>query len=225
MKKFLSLSLVFASALLLTACFEIKQKINVNRNGSGEYTFVFGLGELGLMAKEAAQKKGEEVDIMKADKLELEDKVDLLNAEEGISGAKIWGDNEEMTINLSFKFEDIDALNRGAQIAFGDSTGPVQQTLFTARGNDKFTFHGFGFIIDQMGAKMGAEEDSSMVEMARMMLQDVSLTTEMTFTEVVDKTDNENVLLKGDRKGVVLQHYPFRAAEENNITSFTVELD
>lgn len=225
MKKFLSLSLVFASALLLTACFEIKQKVNINRNGSGEYTFVFGLGELGIMAKQAAEKKGEEVDIMKADKLDLQDKIDLLNAEDGISGAEIWGDNEEMTINLSFKFEDIDALNRGAQIAFGDSTGPVEQTLFSAKGEDEFTFHGYDFIMDQMGSKMGGEQDSSMEAMARMMLQDVSLTTEMTFAEEVDKTDNDNVLLKGNRRGVVMQSYPFRESQAELPTSFTVELD
>lgn len=224
MKKWFRFLGVLTAALMFTACFEIKQKVDVKNDGSGQYTMTFDLGEIGEMLKAEAQKDGEEFSLMSSsDEFDFASEVEKLNQIDGISNARSW-ETEDYTVNVSFDFEDFDALNRGARVVFTDSLTNMDEVNVFSAGRGNVTFNGYDLLMGQVKKGLQAEGDS-LEDLMRMMFQDLTMTTEMTFAKEVESVDNNRVLLNANRKGVVLRHRPFRKEEEDQRTAFTVELD
>lgn len=217
MKRLLQFLPVIVGATLLTGCFEIKQTVDLKKNGSGVYTMTL---DLSTIAQMGAQREVSAEELYQADKLGMQEKIDELNSISGVSGAKTWADQEAYTLNLSFNFEDIDALNKGAQTMFSDSGKVVSQDIFSF-DRKGFHFHGYGFMDEQIREQVGERTDS-VQQMMFAMLSDVNFATEVNFGETVDRVDNNKVLLTGDRHGVVLNYHPFRKSEWEHTTDFSV---
>ncbi|MEZ4756539.1 MAG: hypothetical protein R2817_06920 [Flavobacteriales bacterium] len=115
-----------------TSCLTIEERYAFKKDGSGTMTYVVDMSEmgdmmdgLGKMTKEAG---GAEEPVM-----ELDDEAEALRVLPGISKVKV-GKGKEWVRSVSFRFQDIDALNAALNVLMPDSSGGPH-TFFTWEGN------------------------------------------------------------------------------------------
>ncbi|NVK28601.1 MAG: hypothetical protein HWE14_11190 [Flavobacteriia bacterium] len=215
-------------AVALTGCFEIKQTVSVNSNGSGNYDFSFSFGEMGAMLAARAEANGEKFSMKTmldtAEGVPFTMKIDQLAAIDGIDNVRSYENDEGTELHVSFDFENMDALNAGANLMIEDTLYDGMPDMFVQKSRREFAFTGYSDLQAKMAEAMGEDADSNM-QMMMMMFQDMAFITEVKFEGKVDELNNDDVLMSGNRKGVVLRYRPFNSADMEMETAFKVKLE
>lgn len=215
-------------AVALTGCFEIKQTVNMNSNGSGSYDFSFSFGEMGAMLAAKAEAEGEKFSMKAmldtAEGVPFTAKLDELMAIDGLDNVRSYESEDGTELHVAFDFEDMEALNAGANLMIEDTLYDGMPDLFVRKSRREFAFNGYSDLQAKMAEAMGEDADSSM-QMMMMMFQDMAFITEVKFNGKVDELNNEDVLMSSNRKGVVLRYRPFNSADMEMETAFKVKLE
>lgn len=125
--KALGLCLVLGLACLLTSCFEIREEIDIKKNGAGTYALVVDMSQSKAMidmAMSMADTKSR-MPLQEMDSSFLRGVARFGNME-GISNAKPVNNRQDYIFGMQFDFANIEALNRALNDVNRDSTNGPQ---------------------------------------------------------------------------------------------------
>ncbi len=196
---------LFTAALLLVAtfmsgCFDIEEKMSLNKDGSGTYQMKIDMTEFGeMMASMGAGDNNEFIESM--------DSTMRVTAEElrGASGiSNVMTKSEDFIITLSYDFKNIEAVNEAQTSMNGESPmmGGGSTSAFKLDTRKRIFTRMAPDMSDALG-EMGGEEES--MEMAKMMLKDATYTMTYKFPGRVKKMTNKDAIIQEDEKTVVLE--------------------
>ena len=115
MKKLAYLLLSSLLAILLTACFEIREEIEINPEGSGSYVMLVDMSHNKALIDAFLRNTGESNDEINKTKSELDTtllkSVEKFNKIAGISNAKGIDDRQNYIFGVKFDFANVEALN------------------------------------------------------------------------------------------------------------------
>ncbi|MCB0790175.1 MAG: hypothetical protein H6595_02990 [Flavobacteriales bacterium] len=122
-----------ALAVLFTGCLTIEENYTFKKNGSGTMEYVVDLSAFGEMMESFSKMGGEEKGDDGLEGMNISDQADKLKGLAGIGGVKV-KNKEKYIKRVSFKFKDIDALNRALNVLLPDSSG-IDQTFWRWEGS------------------------------------------------------------------------------------------
>ncbi len=120
MKKFkLIPAVVILVALTFQSCFEIKEILNINKDGSGSFSMVIDLSQVKLMMEGlGGSEDGETASPFSDMEAEYENTRSQLEEIEGISNITFTSEMEGYVVKSGFDFSNIDALNMGMAVIY-----------------------------------------------------------------------------------------------------------
>lgn len=195
---FLGLGLLFV-AFGTSGCFDIEERISLKKDGSGKYTIIMDMSEMGELIASMGGAGGENP-LGQMDSA-IDETAKRLREAEGISN--VVTKSENYVITVSYDFASLEAINKANEDMQGENPmmmqgeGPtydlnVRKRIFKRVSPD---------FADLMG-DMGAEEEN--LEMAKMMLGSASYTTVYEMPGRVKKMSNKDAVIGEDKKTVTL---------------------
>lgn len=128
-RRFYSLFIVVILAISLTSCFDLKEEVTINSDGSGSFIQTIDMGNNPMMQMalnmQSDSAKNELNGMNKMDSTMEETKAKLSQVK-GISNVKTASSTEGLKFTIMYDFADIDALNRAINAAKDDKEGEVK---------------------------------------------------------------------------------------------------
>ena len=222
-------------AFLLTSCFEFKEKVEFNSDGSGSFQFTIDMGQikqmLQMMESMAGEDEGEEGAEGEAAEEEKEDPMADMNKEfediiarleniDGITNIKGIDDDEDFVFGYSFDFSNVGALNKAMfEIWNDDEENPIPAgTEFFKFSKNGFERAGLMGMKESLSQEMG--EDGASIPI----MQEMNWTTVYTFPKKIKNSSNDLSEISSDGKEVTVKYYFLKEGYEekdiNNKISF-----
>jgi hypothetical protein len=199
MKKLSTLILSFILVFSLTGCLDIYEEVHFNKNGSGTATYrykVDGSGLNGLFGGEDILGGLGEKDSLALSEL----------SRNGISDIKVIQDDSGF--GISFKFEDIEALNQGlARIIGTDKKGGLMDNAMKQIGGSKTKIERVpGFLgndslknmLDKQGESLG------MGSLSNMLTNSITYHQVYTFDRKIKSVSNDKAIISDNRRKMTL---------------------
>jgi hypothetical protein len=118
-------------SLLLQSCFEIKEIIKINKDGSGTFSMVIDMSELKVMLESFSEEDENVAESPLAEEeQEYEATKSKLEVIEGISNITFLTENDGYMITTSFDFANPEALNKGMNVVYEDENAFGEYTLY-----------------------------------------------------------------------------------------------
>ncbi len=128
-RRFYSLFIVVILAISLTSCFDLKEEVTINSNGSGSFIQTIDMGNNPMMQMalnmQSDSAKDDNNGMNKMDSTMEETKAKLSQVK-GISNVKTASLTEELKYTIMYDFADVDALNRAINAAKKEKEGEVK---------------------------------------------------------------------------------------------------
>ena len=202
MKKLKPTLLLLVVFLCTSSCINFIEKVHFNKDGSGTYSFILDMsgakGFLAMMGEEVTEEKAREEMGDFAEKLDsLKMKFDGIP---GITDIKSEWNFKEFQSDISFKFENVDALNKALSSLYSPKSDPNPSTepFFVMKGGTLTRTSRASFGMDSinemagMGDSEGEEGMEQMAEMSKMMFRDSYAETIITFEQKVKSVSNDD---------------------------------
>jgi hypothetical protein len=201
--------------LTLTSCFEIKEALNINKDGSGTYSMVMDFSaskNLFQMLVDMTENSNE-ANISGIDGNPLSgldsafsDLSDQLNTIKGISNAKGIRDEKDFKFGISLSFSDVEALNKA--LSQMDASGEVvtyrKYYTFSKGRIDKANLFNLRNLTDEIMPKdeVGSME-KEFQETLSMLYEEVNYQISIETDGKIRKFTNQEAVLSGDKSELV----------------------
>lgn len=214
-KTILSIVSVLIFSLLLQSCFEIKEIVRINKDGSG--TFSMSIDMSGVKAMMEGLSEGE--DDTGSPLAEMEKEYDATKSKleviEGISNIQFLTENDGYEITTSFDFADVDALNKGMNVVYEDENEYGEFTeyyKFKRRNFERTSAHN---MLDELKGEMGSDDlGGGDIDMAEI-FSDVAYVNIVEFNgRKIKKTSSKDIEISEDGSSMTLKKYIFREGED-----------
>jgi len=211
--------------LMCTSCFEIKEILNLEKDGTGTYQFIVDLSQSKAMLAMLENMGEEDSTTTKESPFNEMDKSfdetrERLEAIEGIINVNSIKNEENLQFGVQFEFLTIYALNKALNRIDLDKEKKMQtEEIFFALTNKNRTFERYNtenFTQDLMKNSGMGEGDSLNISM---FFKDLSYTTKYTMPKKVKSMTNPDASLSDDKKTVNVTYYPFRGEGEPNFSN------
>jgi len=181
-KRFYSLSIVLILAISLTSCFDLKEEITINSNGSGSFIQTINLGNNPMIQMalnmQSDSAKNADIGMNKMDSTLQETKAKLAQVK-GISNIKTASSTEGLKYTIMYDFADIDALNRAVNAAKEQKEGEVKimQKQYSFKKGEFTRMNSFSMgdngmdMSEVMGGKKGDDDTEQTEEEKEQMKQ------------------------------------------------------
>ena len=195
MKKILFFSFL---SLLFTSCFEIKEEVKMNGDGSGLMNITLDLSQSKDNLKEymnSGEVNGMALPGQKQMVAYLEQIEQVIESVEGMSNAKSSGDFEEFIFTFSGNFTDVKSMNKAVNKLTKElSKGmiSVENNYSYANGQFKRTF----------GQVISPADYEKLPTMQRFVLESARIVSVYTFSKPIRKFSNANAQLSTNKKSV-----------------------
>ncbi|MEC7754278.1 hypothetical protein [Roseivirga sp. UBA1976] len=193
-RRTISLLVIFC-LLSTTSCMEMLERVFFRSNGGGTYTFAINMSGM----KSLLAGYGEELDmkdLMNEIKMGDSTLTRKIGGIEGISNIKANFDTTNFTIEMSFEFANLEALNQGISAYYHDESSPLdieQYTLYEQKGGEIIRTNQ-NVMLDQIMKSIkeeaGGSEELDM-EFVEMFLSDMKYTQEISFENEIKKFSND----------------------------------
>lgn len=114
MTKKLSLALALLLTMgIMTSCFEVREKLHLKKNGSGQFVYTLDFSESSNTLSIAKMMAGFRNKTSPDEKIKksMQQTLEALQSTEGISNANIERNDERFIYKVSFDFDDVESLN------------------------------------------------------------------------------------------------------------------
>jgi hypothetical protein len=202
--------------LLLSSCFEIRETVKMNSNGSGTYTFVLDMGQLKelymagrnlqqSMLPDSLKKKG-----YKAKAASPIDQIrpkfdalkDILESVKGITNYKTVYDSANFLIGAQYDFANATALNKAINITQKKKDETLKQIELEHFAISEKSFERFHTISpEDMDVYKGKDSISAS------MSGKVKYSVRYEFDKKIKEYDNMEYYMSGDGKTVIFSAY------------------
>lgn len=214
MKNFLY-SLLATSTLLLTGCFNITDEIFFDKNGGGTFQTKIDAGKMMEMMEMIKNFLPDSLkDSPELKNLNLKDSLNNMWPElEKVAGVSnvTRESTEESVFMVSFKFSDINALNRAIAARTKEDTSTTGRTdaFSFEKGRlicNSSMFDGMGDMMKELGNDMPGTENQEMgMEMFQGMMDDMKHTSIYHFPGKIKDFTNKRATLSNDGKTMTLE--------------------
>ncbi len=224
-KRFYSLSLVAFLAFCLSSCFDFKEEVTINKDGSGSFIQTVDLGnnpmiQMALnMQSDSAKNANKGMNKMDST---LEETKARLSKVQGISNIKTASSSEGMKFSVMYDFDDVNALNEALNaMQDKDENGEVkmmQKQYSFKKGQfsraNVFAMGGSGMDMSElMGGKKGdddvektEEEKAQMKQMMQMFFGNANYTYVLHVPNKVKSYSNKtNTDVSEDKKTLTMK--------------------
>ena len=218
--------LVIATLMFgLTSCFEIREKIELNKNGSGTYSLIIDLSEMKSMI-EAMNPDGDVTEGSPFNEMEEDFVVtrDLLSEIDGISNVNFYAENEGFKVVTSFDFKEMEALNQAIQVVYDPEAETDASKTFYSFKRKKFSCMGESGYLEDLRNEMNSQEmDVESFDFASI-FGDVTYTSEVKFNgRKVRKVLSGNPHVAEDDQSLENVYYIFKEDMDQQL-DFSVKL-
>ncbi|MEL6135650.1 MAG: hypothetical protein AAFR59_20005 [Bacteroidota bacterium] len=199
-------------SLGLTGCFDIEERITLNKNGTGNYAIKMDMSEMGSMIQSFLDSQSEEGEGGQNMFQTMDSSFQVMAAKlrgiEGISNVRKVSEN--YVFELSYDFDEVDRIFEAQTVLNeegGGGIGGSNERQFTHDTRKRMFSRLDAPIEDVLGDdfSLGEEEDESGAAMAEMMLKDASYRTIYSFPGTVKKFSNSSAKLSADGKTMTLE--------------------
>jgi hypothetical protein len=208
--------LVIICCLLLSSCFEIRETVKMNSNGSGTYMFVLDMGQLKelymagrnlqqSMLPDSLKKKGYKakasspIDQIKP---KFDALKDILESVKGITNYKTVYDSANFLIGAQYDFANVTALNKAINIIQKKKDEAVKQAEVDHFAISDKSFERFHTISpEDMDVYRGKDSISAS------MSAKVKYAVRYEFDKKIKDYDNMEYYMSGDGKTVIFSAY------------------
>ncbi len=211
-KTILSIVTVMIMSLFLQSCFEIKEIITINKDGSGNFTMSIDMSEVKEMVENFSGGKNDDKGSPLAEmQEEFEATREKLAIIEGISNINFVTENEGYVISTGFDFNNIDALNRGMNVVYEDENEDGTQTEYYKLKKKIFERTLSHNLLDQLKEEMGSGDIGAEGMDLATIFSDVAYVNVVTFTDrKVKKTSSDEIKISDDGSTMTLKRFIFR---------------
>lgn len=212
-KTILSIGAVFLTTLLLQSCFEIKEIVTINRDGSGTFSMCIDMSGVKEMVESFSQE-GEETESPLG---EMEDEFHATKAKlsiiEGISNIRMEAENDGYVITTSFDFADIDALNTGMNVVYENEEGSrTEYYRYKKRSFARTPAHN---MLDELTSEMASGDMGGQDMDLAEIFSDVAYINTVTFPgRKIKKASSSAIEISEDGSSMSLKRYIFREGED-----------
>lgn len=211
-KTIISLVSVVIMSLFLQSCFEIKEIITINKDGSGTFTMSIDMSEVKAMVENFSGGNGGDTGSPLAEmEKEYEETHVKLEVIEGISNITFVTENDGYVISTGFDFANIDALNRGMNVVYEDENEDGTQTEYYILKKKNFERTLSHNLLEQLKGEIG---DGGMgvqgMDLATV-FSDVAYVNIVTFPgRKIKKTSSDDIEISEDGSTMTLKRFIFR---------------
>jgi hypothetical protein len=214
MKKLLLQGIILVSfTFLFSSCFKIKETLILSRDGSGIFGFKVDMSEskyLLQMAKslaEATEGRSPDEQLNRS----LSRTLGYLEKTPGISSTQLIKNDDDFIYDLTFSFDDIDALNRAIIQFFPENQRKDEVFFRYARKN----FERTGAINIYSLVEQETQHEKSRINGIDpgVVFSNVTYSTNYIFERKIKKYTNQSASLSDDKKEISLNYYVFRDPE------------
>lgn len=207
---------VVLMAILMQSCFEIKEVIKINKDGSGTFSMIIDMSEVKAMlesfSEEDSDDTGSPLGEMEEDYEITKGKLEVI---EGISNITFLTENDGYMITTSFDFANIHALNRGINVVYEEGNEVGEQTIYYTYKRKKFERTSAHKLLDELKGEMGTEELAGEDMDLGEIFTDVAFVNEVTFTDhKIKKTSKEEIEISDGGSTLTLKRFIFRDDED-----------
>jgi hypothetical protein len=224
-KTILGIAAVMIVSLLLQSCFEIKEIIKINKDGSGTFSMVIDMTEVKALLESFGEDESDEssspLGEMEKDYEITKGKLEVID---GISNITFLTENDGYMITTSFDFTNIDALNRGINVVYEEDNEVGEQTEYYKYKKKNFERTSSHKLLEELKGEMGSEEFAGDDMDLGEIFTDVAFINEVTFTDrTIKKTSNEAIEISDDGSTLTLKRFIFREDEDLSM-DYTVKV-
>ncbi len=211
-KTIISLVSVVIFSLLLQSCFEIKEIIKINKDGSGTFTMSIDMSEVKSMVESFSDSKSDDTGSPLAEmQEEYEATREKLEMIEGISNITFLTENDGYVISTGFDFSNIDALNRGMNVVYEDENEDGTQTEYYMLGKRSFERTLSHNLLEQLKGELGSGDKGIEGMDLSQIFSDVAYLNIVTFTDrKIKKTSSDDIEISEDGSTMTLKRFIFR---------------
>ena len=217
-------SRIYIAFLLIvcTSCFDIKEIIFLNSDGTGTYSLVIDMSQskamidmLSEMGVDSASESPKKSPFSEVDRSFDENKSELEEIE-GIRNVTAIKDEENYKFGIQFEFLTMYALNKALnRLNQEDDVVRKEQVFFTF---EKKTFirHNTEDFTKKLMNSTGMASDSLNISK---LFKDLSYSTVYTMPKKVKSMTNPDAELSDDKRTVSVTYFPFRGEDEPNFSN------
>lgn len=211
--------LIMFASMSLHSCFEIREIVRLNRDGSGTFSLVLDMSELKQMLKGFGENEEVAAESPLQDMEEKYDEtMEKLKATDGISNARLESEEDGYVVISSYDFSDLEALNRGMEIIYGDEEPDDELNSYYVKKRRKFertAAHDFLYQIKNE-FDMEASEAEGMDLSA--IFSDVAYVNQVIFEDMeVRKVRKGLVEVSDDAKSITNRYLIFNEEKEQSL--------
>jgi hypothetical protein len=224
MKAFTGKVAIFLSIFIFTSCFEIKEILNLRKDGTGTYEFIVDMSQsaamLSMLDNLSTDSVSEEDDspFGEVDK-SFDDTKERLEAIEGIINVKSIKNEEDLLFGISFEFLTIYALNKALNRINADKDEQMskeKEKIYFSMSKRTFQRYNTENFTEDLFQGAGLGEASVTVGM---FFNDFSYSTKYTMPKKIKSMTNPDAELSKDKRTASVTYYPFRGEGEPNFSN------
>ncbi len=218
-KAFFRIAAVIIVSLLLQSCFEIKEIIKINKDGSGTFSMVVDMSEFKVMLESFSEEDENVAESPLAEEeQEYEATKSRLEVIEGISNITFLTENDGYMITTSFDFANPEALNKGMNVVYEDENAFGEYTLYYKFKKKNFERTAANNMLKDLESEMNSDElDTEDIDLSEI-FSDVAFVNEVTFTDrKIKKSSSEAIEISEDGSTMTLKRYIFREDDDKSM--------
>jgi hypothetical protein len=202
--------------LSLQSCFEIREKLELNSDGSGTFSLIIDMSEIKQMVDAFAEGDDNEAESPLANmEQEFRGTQEKLEEIQGISNVALISENDGYIVTTRFEFTSVDALNEAMNVVYEDENEYGKLTDYYTLKRRRFERTSAHNLLDQLKKELDSEEmDTEGLDMATL-FADVAYVNEVQFNgRTVRKVSKEAVKVAEDGSSLSLTRYIFKEGED-----------
>jgi len=216
---------IVSVAISLQSCFEIRERVKLNKDGSGTFSLIIDMSEMKAMMESFS---GEDSDESKSPLANIEDQFsttrDKLEEIDGISNITMVTENSGYVVTTGFDFSNIEALNKAMNVVYEDDNESGEITEYYRLKRKKFERTAAHNMLEQVKEEVASNEMQAQGMDPSTLFADVAYVNEVVYSgRKVRKTSNDDIVVAEDGMSMTLTRYVFRK-DENLAMDYTVKL-
>ena len=200
-------SFLLLTTLLLTSCFEIKEEISMNADGSGNMTLTLNLSQskqnLANFLK-GGEFQGQKLPTKEEILQKLDEAKTVLASIKGLSNLKNTTDFENFIFTFSGNFTNIEVLNTAVNVLtekMNETPYPVEKVKHFNYSNNSFN-RLFEYPVDYLDN----EDYQKLGSMERFVMESAKVVSVYRFENEIQSCDNQRAKISPSKKAIKLEH-------------------
>jgi len=206
MRKLIQTTLLCLFLLSFTSCFEVREEVKMNADGSGAVNLTIDLSQSKnnlTNYMKAGEVNGQKIPSQIEIEMELLKLKNVISSIPGMSEVKLKKDFTEFVFNLTGNFKDVKTLNT----AINTASSAMNKTPFPLKKVKHFNLSDskFSRLFEYTDDRLTKTEYDGLPAIPRLLMESAKVISIYRFENPVKKVSNKNAKLSPSKKAVMLE--------------------